>query len=987
MKHLKTSRLLLMLALLLCSLCCYAQAESEMPVIYLNGKPVTEAVMNLSVDNQLQFTSNQEVTWKSSKAYRGEIDQTGLLTGKSSSTIWISATNAEGKKARCEVKLVRLVTNLTITGSTELAGGRKTKLNVSALPGNASNKKVTWSSSDTSVATVNSSGRVTAKKISEVKSVVIRATARDGSGVYAEHTITVKPSAERVSIVKNGETAKEFFIDITSNPTLQLGALVYPEAASQHVTWSTSNKRTATVTESGLVTGLRTGSVTITAKTQDGTGRKTTVKVRVVRMTTGIQITGATSVLAGKRVQLSAVVEPKNATEKGVTWSSSDPTVVSVDKRGRATAQKVSGLKSAVITATAKDGSGIAAQHTIFVTPAISKMQFTVNNQSVSGTQVIDLTSNPTLDLGMFIEPSDACQEVKWSTSSSKRATVDANGVVTAKRTGSVTITATAQDGSKKKTSIKISIIRAVKSIEVTGDTALAGGKSGRLYANVLPSNATNKKVTWESSDPSVVTVDSRGRIKAKQSDTVKQATIYAKAKDGSGVVGSTVVTVTPRATSVSVMKDGQAITALTIDVSGQKQVQLSAAVYPAAAHQEVTWSTSNKRRATVDQNGVVTGIADGQVTITATAKDGTGVRARITVNVGTSVKQIIINGPTDVSASSEIELEAQVLPRSATNRKITWSSSNPSIARINKYGDVKASLVDAPTPVTFYATAADGSGTVGEFTVMVRPIASSLSIYREDAGMATTLIIDENQGKANLGVTVTPSTASQNVRWSSSNDWVATVDSNGVVTGHNEGQTVITATARDGSGVKARLTVGVGDTAKLPYYIEVDYANHVVRVYERGEDGSYSHLYKRMIASMGLKPSYGLEFGLYQMNGQHMEWMDGIVMYATRIEGQVLFHSVKYYRADQRQINVEEYAKLGSPASAGCFRLLTGDAKWIYDNVPKDTFVRWMRGVRDINEYGSVSAPELTGSGWDPTNPNPNNPDFDPTYTSDVKK
>ena len=987
MKHLRTGRLLLALVALMFSLCCCAQAEETNPVIYLNGEPVTEAVMNLSAGNQLQFTSNQEVTWKSSKSYRGEIDQTGLLTGKSASTIWISATNAEGKKARCEVKMVRLVTSLTITGSTELAGGRYTTLKAGVLPSNAANKKVTWSSSDTSVATVNSSGRVTAKKISEVKSVVITAAARDGSGVYAEHTITVKPSAERVSIVKDGTAAKEVFIDITSNPTLQLGALVYPEAASQQVTWSTSNKRTATVTEAGLVTGLRTGTVTITAKANDGTGKKTTVKVRVVRMATGIRITGPSSVLAGKRVQLKANVEPSNATEKAVVWTSSDPTVVSVDSRGRATAQKVDGLKSAVITATAKDGSGVAAQHTISVTPAISRMQFTVSEQPVSGTQVIDLTTNPTLDLGMYIEPYDACQEVAWSTSSSRRAAVDANGVVTAKQTGSVTITATAQDGSKKKATIKISIIRAVQSIEVTGDTALAGGKSGQLRANVAPSNATNKNITWESSDSSVVTVDSRGRIKAKQSDTVKQATIYAKAKDGSGVVGSVVVTVTPRATSVTVLKDGQAINSLGIDISGQRQVQLSAAVWPEAAHQQVTWSTSNKRRATVDQNGVVTALGDGEVTITATAKDGTGVRARITVNVGTTVKQVIINGPTEISAGGEIELKAQLVPSNATKKGVTWSSSNSSVAWVNKYGDLRAAIVNEPTPVTLYATAADGAGAVGELTVMVLPIANSLSIYREDAGMAATLIIDKNKGRADLGVTVTPSTASQNVRWSSSNDWVATVDSNGVVTGHRPGQTVITATARDGSGVKARLTVGVGDTAKLPYYIEVDYANHVVRVYERGADGSYSHLYKRMIASMGLKASFGLDFGLYQMNGQHMEWMDGIVMYATRIEGPVLFHSVKYYRADQRQINVEEYAKLGSPASAGCYRLLTGDAKWIYDNVPKNTFVRWMRGVRDINEYGSVSAPELTGSGWDRTNPNPNNPDFDPTYTSDVNR
>jgi len=359
--------MLMRLAALVCALICIAvlgaaQAEEGTgPVIYLNGEPVTEAVLNMSESDQLQFTSNEEVTWKSSKSYRGSIDQTGLLTAKSASTITISATNAKGQKATCEVRMARLVTSLTITGSTEVAGGKRVNLKASVSPSNASNKKVTWSSSDTSVATVNTSGRVTAKKIEEEKSVVITATAADG------------------------------------------------------------------------------------------TGKKTTVKVRVVRMATGIKITGTTSVLAGKRVTLSASVEPSNATEKKVTWSSSDPSVATVDSRGRVTAQKVTGLKSVVITATAKDGSGVAAQHTINVTPAISKMQVTADESVVSGTLVIDLTTSPTVDLGMYIEPADACQDVKWTSSSTRRATVDENGVVSAKQTGTVKITATAQDGSIRR--------------------------------------------------------------------------------------------------------------------------------------------------------------------------------------------------------------------------------------------------------------------------------------------------------------------------------------------------------------------------------------------------------------------------------------------------------------------------------------------------------------------------------------------------------
>jgi len=980
----------------LCMLICIAvlgaaQAEEGTgPVIYLNGEPVTEAVLNMSESDQLQFTSNEEVTWKSSKSYRGSIDQTGLLTAKSASTITISATNAKGQKATCEVRMARLVTSLTITGSTEVAGGKRVNLKASVSPSNASNKKVTWSSSDTSVATVNTSGRVTAKKIEEEKSVVITATAADGSGVVAAHTITVKPSAESVSIVSGENAVKEVFIDITSNPTVQLGAKVFPAGASQNVTWKTSSSRTVSVTSEGLLTGLKTGSATITATAADGTGKKTTVKVRVVRMATGIKITGTTSVLAGKRVTLSASVEPSNATEKKVTWSSSDPSVATVDSRGRVTAQKVTGLKSVVITATAKDGSGVAAQHTINVTPAISKMQVTADESVVSGTLVIDLTTSPTVDLGMYIEPADACQDVKWTSSSTRRATVDENGVVSAKQTGTVKITATAQDGSNKKATVTISIIRAVKSITVTGDTALAAGKKGKLSASVEPSNATNKGVTWESSNTAVLTVDSRGRITAKQSDAVQQVTVYAKAKDGSGVVGSTVVTVTPRATSVTILKDGAKAEKIGIDLSGERQVQLSAVVGPEAAHQGVKWSTSNKRRATVDENGVVTGVSDGSATITATATDGTGVKAKIEVTVGTTVKQVIITGPATIASGDTVRLTASVQPSNATEKDVIWSSADPELLSVDKKGRVTAYPVEEQTQVMIYATAADGAGAVGEYLVTIPPVATSISIQRLDAPMTTaTIVMDEDRAKLRLGATIEPALASQKVRWSTSRSSVAQVDENGVVTTRGSGQVTITATATDGSGVSASVRLAVGETNSMPYYLEIDYANQVVRVYERGADHSYTNLVKRMICSTRLVDDER-DYGLFTINSNRMVWMlseaNTYAMYATRLWGTILFHSVVYPTKDMGNLNAVEYEKLGQPASLGCIRLLTADAKWIHDNVPQGCYVRAMRGVRDINEYGSVSAPPLTGSGWDPTNPDPRNPDYDPTYTSDVK-
>lgn len=690
-------------------------------------------------------------------------------------------------------------------------------------------------------------------------------------------------------ILLNGEPVKEAVLNLSAGSQMRF-------TADQPVTWKSSKTYRAAIDQTGLMTAKSPSTVTITATAQNG--QKATCKVCIVRLVNSVSITGTDSLAAGKSATLKAVCLPSNAANRKVTWTSSDPSVVSVNKYGKITARKITGVRSAVITAKAADGSGASASHTVTVTPIAKSVQILKGGKPVSGTVMVDI-ANPTLDLDALITPSNAGQSVTWKTSSSKRATVDENGVVKALSTGTVTITATAGDGSGKKDSVKLSIVRPVKSITLSGDVALAAGKKGELKASVLPKNASNDDVTWKSSDTSVVTVNKYGDLKAAKVSSRRQATVTATAKDGSGVVGSIIVTVTPKASDIDILRNGQPITALGIDLGGTRVVQLGALVEPADALQDVKWTTSSKKRATVDQNGVVKALSKGSVTITATAKDG--------------------------------------------------------------------------------------SGTVGKQVVQVLPVARSISIRRTDANMATALILNQGGSKARLGASVYPAAANQSVKWKSSDTDVVTVDANGVVTAHETGTATITATAADGSGVKQTLWVGVGNLSALPYYFEVDRANQVVRVYARGADNTYTTLIKRMICSThkrGTEP----QNRLYAMHGGRMVWMDGVAVYATRIHGAYLFHSVTYTRKKMNALDPKEYNKLGTPASAGCFRLLAGDAKWIYDNVPKGCFVNLIQGVRSASEYGAVSKPALGKSGWDPTNPHPDNPDFDPTYTSNVR-
>ena len=174
----------------------------------------------------------------------------------------------------------------------------------------------------------------------------------------------------------------------------------------------------------------------------------------------------------------------------------------------------------------------------------------------------------------------------------------------------------------------------------------------------------------------------------------------------------------------------------------------------------------------------------------------------------------------------------------------------------------------------------------------------------------------------------------------------------------------------------------------ELPYYIEVDRGMQVVRVYTIGEDGHYSLLARQMICStdsFGYKP----KDGLYELNGEKKRWLislipDNYAQYATRISNTILFHSTTYSLLYPDTLKADAYEQLGQNVSAGCVRLLAEDAKWIYDNVPAGTPVRFMSGnERDEALLEQLAPPPLKSGKWDPTDPRENNPDYDPSYAA----
>lgn len=162
-----------------------------------------------------------------------------------------------------------------------------------------------------------------------------------------------------------------------------------------------------------------------------------------------------------------------------------------------------------------------------------------------------------------------------------------------------------------------------------------------------------------------------------------------------------------------------------------------------------------------------------------------------------------------------------------------------------------------------------------------------------------------------------------------------------------------------------------------LPYCIKVNKKTNVVTIYTSGKDGYYDRPVKAMICSVG--EADNTPEGMFRL-GDRSRWLplqgDVYGQYATRITGNILFHSVPYYSENADDLEVEEYNKLGESVSAGCVRLAVIDAKWIYDNCGQDTQVEIFS-----SEYaGPMGKPAFTAitkgnKNWDPTDIDEENP------------
>lgn len=496
--------------------------------------------------------TNKKVTWSTSNSKVATVSSKGVVTAKGAgtATITVKAADGSGKKATCKVtvkKLVKITSMKMNYSSKTIYTGDTLTLKVTAKPSKASILTYKWKTSNSKVATVSSKGVVTAKKAG---TATITAYATDGSGKKVSCKITVKTFV-KITSMKLNYTSKT--IEIGSS--LKLKATAKPSnATNQTYKWKTSNSKIATVSSTGTVKALKAGKVTIAAYATDGSGKKATCKITVKDVpVSSIKLSKTKATLyPGASLTLKATVSPTNATVPAVKWTSSDTTAATVSSTGVVKAVKAG--KTATITAIATDGSGKKA--TCVITVGTYAKEITVSPAEKD----VSWYKGKTAKLVATVSPANTTnKKVTWSSDNSKYITVDADGnvkVIKEKLIGttSAIITATATDGSGVKGTYKVSVVEYVELSSIAfADTVkdvMYVGQTSTMGVTIEPANASERGISFTSSDPSVITVDGSGNAKALKAGT---ATITATSTFDSNKKVSKTITVKDVTISASI--------------------------------------------------------------------------------------------------------------------------------------------------------------------------------------------------------------------------------------------------------------------------------------------------------------------------------------------------------------------------------------------------------------------------------------------------
>ncbi len=647
---------------------------------------------------------------------------------------------------------------------------------------------VTWTSSTTTVATINTSGLATAVANG---STTITATAGKLKGTA---TLTV------ITKALTGIQVTPASASIGVGTTQQYAATAnYNDGTTTDVTasatWSSSETATATISATGLASGVAAGTSTISATFEAATG--TAILTVTDNAMTGIVVAPATaSIPAGATEAFTATAEYADGTTQDVTadvtWTSSDTEVATMDD------ETATGVAPGTATITAAHAaSGMSGTAALTVTEAVvTSLQVTpATEDAIVGGPDVEFTATAIYSDGTSVDVTDTAT---WTSSDDTIATVAA-GVATGIGAGVATITA--EFGGEEATAELTVSVAVLDSIVVEPATdSIPVGTTLQYTATGNYNNGTTQDLTttvdWVSSDTAVATITAGGLAAGVAAGTTTITATH------NGVSGTAALTVT------SVVLDSIQITPPNATIAaGTTQAYTALGTYSDGSVIDisglVSWTSSATAVATIT-GGVATGVAPGTTTISATYQTITSNAATLLVINAVPTGVTVSCDPTSIVIGNTSQCTAMAAYSDGSSLNVTlnatWTTSSAAIASVTQAGLVAGVSAGAATITATFQTFS-GSATVNVSaavlqTIQVTPTNPSIPLGANQQFVAT--------GLYNDGSTQVITTA---VGWTSSAPAVATINAAGLATSVSAGPTTITASL---SGITGSTTLTV---------------------------------------------------------------------------------------------------------------------------------------------------------------------------------
>ena len=746
-----------------------------------NATMYTKGVISLQEYTTDKFSP---VTWSSSDPSIATVDKGKVTAGTKTGPVDIIVTqtvNGVKKSAKCSILVRDSVQKITLDPSSLIlsidTNTTQSKYQViKAIVSPDMDVPLRWQSSDTSVVDiVDSTNKMASVLPKGGGHAVISAINQDNVVVGYCH-VTVNQQVLDISLNTNSVT------QLLSQKTYQLTATLTPSyAVNKEVKWTSTDPSKAKVDDYGLVTYVKPGTVSILATSVDNPTVRSicnfNIQVPAVSVALNEQ---AKTIYVGQTYKLGYTILPADASNTSVTWTSTNPTVATVDASGKITAKKVG---TTVIILKALDGG-----FTSYCTITVKSVATGVKLDSTE----LNLKSGQFEYLKAELAPTDSTDnDLTWESSDTKVAVVDANGKVTAKKAGTAIIMVRTLSGAVAY--CKVNVIEAVDGLLLNySDKTIYKGSHFQLKVSVSPTSASNNLVTWKSSNTKVATIDEYGLVQGLIGGT---SIITCKTTDG-GFQATCVVTVRELATSVKLNHSS-------IRIGKGKSIVLKATVKnETATNHNVKWVSSNRKVVTVNSNGKVTGLSNGHATITAKAKDGSDAEAECSVKIVNPVTSLHLNKSYILMMVGDSrKLKATIRPKNATYKHANWTSSDKSVAVVGDDGVVTAFKAGSTTIIS---SAKDSSGRKAICYIDVRDRVAATGITVADKS----LVMVAGEQKV-VQVSLAPATSTDRCYWSSDNSSVAYVNKNtGKIIARSVGNAAVTVMTSSGKTAVIAITV-----------------------------------------------------------------------------------------------------------------------------------------------------------------------------------